>query len=93
MPTATVIRDGDALVFAGTLDRAAVPALWKAAVPVLAGVARLELGKVDAVDSAGVALLAELTDRAKGAVVNGNPTGLAELRSAYRLGSALDFAS
>jgi hypothetical protein len=37
--------------------------------------------------------LAELTERARGAVVNGNPTGLAELRSAYRLGSALDFAS
>lgn len=90
---ATVIRDGDALVFTGTLDRAAVPGLWKAALPLLAGIARLELGKVEAVDSAGVALLAELADRAQGAVLNGNPTGLAELRSAYRLGSALDFAS
>ncbi|MGV8942456.1 MAG: STAS domain-containing protein [Lysobacter sp.] len=91
--SASVIREGDVLVFAGTIDRAAVSSLWKAALPLVAGVTRLELGAVDAVDSAGVALLAELADRAKGAVVNGTPTGLAELRSAYRLGASLDFAS
>ncbi len=91
--SATVIREGDALVFVGTVDRAAVPALWKAAMPLLAGVTRLELGAVDAVDSAGVALLAELADRAQGSVVTGTPTGLAELCSAYRLGASLNFAS
>ncbi len=90
---ASVRRDGDALVFLGTLDRAAVPALWKACTPLLAGITRIELAAVDSVDSAGVALLAELSGRAGGVVINGIPEGLAELRRAYRLGPTLDYAS
>lgn len=90
--TATVVRDGDALVFTGALDRAAVPALWKAAAALVAGTRRFELAGVDWVDSAGVALLAELASCADGAVVHGHPAGLAALRAAYRLTPGLDFS-
>lgn len=89
---ASVRRDGDALVFSGTLDRAAVPALWTACVPLSGGTARLDLSAVDRVDSAGVALLAELADRTGARNVDGTPAGLAELRRAYRLGPTLDYA-
>jgi phospholipid transport system transporter-binding protein len=48
---------------------------------------------VTRVDSAGVALLAELAARAGTAVaIDGMPPGLAELRAAYRLTPALAFA-
>ncbi|MEO6170968.1 MAG: STAS domain-containing protein [Lysobacter sp.] len=90
---ATVRRDGDALVFMGALDLAAVPSLWKACTPLLAGITRLELSAVEHVDSAGIALLAELAARTHGPVVDGSPAGLAELRRAYRLGPTLDFAT
>ncbi|MGY1426066.1 STAS domain-containing protein [Lysobacter sp. A289] len=89
---ATVSRDGDALVFNGALEREAVPALWKSALPHLQGVIRFELGQVSRVDSAGVALLAELASRADQAAIVGDPAGLAELRAAYRLGPDLDFS-
>lgn len=91
--SASVRRDGDALVFTGVLDRAAVPAVWKACMPLLAGITRLELSAVDRVDSAGVALLAELSGRTGITSVKGSPAGLAELRRAYRLGPTLDFAA
>ena len=53
------------------------------------------------VDSAGLALLAELADESRaddsvagnGIVVVGAPAGLAELRAAYRLDERLAFAS
>ena len=90
--TGSVARDGDALVFHGPLDRAATPSLWKQAQPLLAGIRRLDLTAVVAVDSAGLALLAELADRGVPAVeVDGNPPGLSELRAAYRLGPSLGF--
>lgn len=89
----SVTRDRDALVFSGTLDRTAVPALWKTCAPWLTGITRIELAAVDRVDSAGVALLAELAALTGADVVEGNPAGLAELRRAYRLGAALDFAT
>ncbi|HVR82544.1 MAG TPA: anti-sigma B factor antagonist, partial [Luteimonas sp.] len=47
---------------------------------------------VSRVDSAGVALLAELADRCGGVKIDGLPSGLAELRAAYRLTPALAFA-
>jgi phospholipid transport system transporter-binding protein len=48
---------------------------------------------VTRVDSAGVALLAELSTRAGAAVaIDGTPPGLAELRAAYRLTAGLAFA-
>ncbi len=90
---ASVRRDGDSLVFTGTLDRVATPALWKACMPLLTGITRLDLSTVSSVDSAGVALISELAARTGAATVDGDPIGLAELRRAYRLGPSLEFAT
>ena len=91
---ARIERDGEALRFAGVLDRAAAAALWQRALPLLAGVRRFELGAVAAVDSAGLALLAELASRAGGPVaIAGDPPGLAALREAYRLDAGLGYAA
>ena len=60
--------------------------------PLLAGVERFDLARVDRVDSAGVALLAALAARTGGVSIDGAPLGLAELRGAYRLGPGLAFA-
>ena len=90
---ASVVRDGDALVFAGALDRAAVPALWRQAQSMLADLRRIELAAVSVVDSAGLALLGELAARAPGVTVSGEPPGLSELRAAYRLDPGLGFAA
>jgi len=90
----SVRRDGDALVFAGALLRDDVAALWRQLPKTLDGVRRLELRAVERIDSAGLALLAELAARAGGEVaVDGAPEGLAELRGAYRLSPALGFAT
>ena len=92
---ARVQRDGDALVFTGALDRAACTGLWADASKVLAGAQRIVLTSVTTVDSAGLALLAELAARlrAAGATphLQGEPAGLSELRAAYRLTPGLDF--
>ena len=88
-------RDGDALVFAGAIDRAAALALWSPATTSLAGVQRIVLTKVTTVDSAGLALLAELASRLRAAGsearIEGEPAGLSDLRAAYRLTPGLDF--
>lgn len=87
-------RDGEALRFAGALDRAAVATLWPRALPLLADVRRFDLAAVARVDSAGLALLAELVARAGGGIaVEGEPPGLAALRDAYRLDAGLGYAS
>ena|SRR5687768_14914785 len=92
--TARLVRDGEALRFAGTLDRGAAAALWTQALALVAGVRRFELGQVGGVDSAGLALLAELATRAGGTVaIAGDPPGLAALRDAYRLDGGLDYAA
>lgn len=88
---ATVTRDGEALVFRGALERAAVAALWRQAQSLRADMRRLDLTAVSHVDSAGLALLAELAG--EGIAVIGAPEGLAELRAAYRLDERLAFAS
>ena len=92
---ATVRRDGDALVFSGVIGRDAAAALWTSASQSLAGVQRIVLTNVTTVDSAGLALLAELAARlrATGTTphIEGEPTGLSELRAAYRLTPGLDF--
>ena len=91
---ASVHRDGDALVFAGALLRDDVAALWKPAASALDGAARFDVTAVERIDSAGLALLAELAARAGGEVtVDGTPDGLAELRGAYRLSPTLGFAA
>lgn len=89
---ATVTRAGDALAFAGALERAAVAALWPEALRLLPGTQRFDLAAVSSVDSAGLALLVELAQRNGGASVAGDPPGLDGLRRAYRLSPALSFA-
>ena len=74
-----VRRDGDALIFSGALLRGGVTALWKQ-IGAPTGVRRLDLRAVERLDSAGLALLAELAARA-------------ELRAAYRLTPSLAFAA
>ncbi len=90
--TASVRREGDALAFAGAVVAAHVPTLWSQAQAGRAGVARLDLTDVSALDSAGLALLAELAGDGALAVA-GTPPGLAELCRAYRLTPALGFVS
>jgi phospholipid transport system transporter-binding protein len=89
-PAAGVAREGDALVFRGALLREALAPLWPAALAAAAGAGRYDLRAVPRVDSAGLALLAELAARAPGPVeLAGSPDGLRELRAAYRLDPAL----
>ena len=91
---ASVRRDGEALVFSGALQRAVVAALWPQALSSLAGASRFDLRAVSQVDSAGLAMLAELAARAGGGVaVDGAPAGLHALCEAYRLDSGLGYAS
>ncbi|GAB2518180.1 STAS domain-containing protein [Lysobacter humi (ex Lee et al. 2017)] len=81
--------DGDVLRIEGRLDRAAVSGLWRQLQPQLGGVRAIDLHAVDSVDSAGLALLAELA--AGGLRIDGAPSGLAELTAAYRLDGSLGF--
>jgi phospholipid transport system transporter-binding protein len=91
--SAGVRRDGDALAFAGALLRGDVATAWKQAAGALDGVRRFDLRHVERIDSAGLALLAELGARAGGGIAHdGAPAGLAELRAAYRLSPGLAFA-
>jgi phospholipid transport system transporter-binding protein len=90
---ASVERTGDVLRFTGALLRADVATLWKQAILQLDGVHRFDLNAVSHVDSAGVALLAELAERCDGVQVDGLPAGLSELRAAYRLTPTLAFAA
>lgn len=92
---ATVSRQDDALVFTGALDRAAAQALWPQVANATGVVQRIVLTNVTTVDSAGLALLAELAARlrAGGATpgFEGQPSGFTELCAAYRLTPDLDF--
>ena len=91
---AAVTRDGDTLVFSGAVSRAAVAALWTDALAKLAGVRRFDLTRATTVDSAGLALLSELSARAGNDIaVAGDPPGLRVLRTVYRLDASLGFAS
>lgn len=86
----SVRREGVTLVFEGPLERPAAPALWAAALPLIEGADGIDLGAVSHVDSAGLALLAELQQRAGGRLaLRGEPDGLPGLRAAYRLSPAL----
>ena len=92
--TATVRRDGDALVFTGALSRDVVSALCRGLPSTLAGVRRFDLRAVERLDSSGLALLSTLSTRAEGGViVVGNPPGLDALRRAYRLDTNLGFTT
>ena len=91
--TATCTRHNDTLAFAGTLDRAVVGGLWSQLQAQVSGVRRFDLSAVASVDSAGLALLAELAAMAGGVSVDGRPAGLDELRTAYRLQDDLSFSA
>jgi len=80
------------LRFAGALTRDAVAPLWPQATRLLDGVRAFDLNDVPRVDSAGVALLAELAARV-GPPLNlqGEPSGFRALCAAYRLGPTLAF--
>ncbi|MCO7486459.1 STAS domain-containing protein [Stenotrophomonas maltophilia] len=92
---ALALLEADTLRLRGVLDRAAVIALWPQLQALPAQLARLELGEVERVDSAGLALLAELAARARKAghalAISGAPAGFNELSAAYRLSPDLDF--
>lgn len=92
---AQVRLDQGTLRLSGALDRAAVIVLWPQLKSLLAGARALDLSEVPRVDSAGVALLAELAARARQQghtlSVTGSPAGLTELEAAYRLSPDLDF--
>lgn len=90
MSETRVRRDGDVLKIDGRLDRAAVAATWRALQTQRAGASRVDVTGVESVDSAGVALLADLA--ASGLAVHGEPAGLADLRAAYRLDGSLGFS-
>ena len=86
-------RNGETLRFTGALLRDQVAGAWRHALPLLVGARRFDLTALTRVDSAGVALLAELAARAgSGLTIGGAPAGLAELRAAYRLQPDLGFA-
>jgi phospholipid transport system transporter-binding protein len=93
-PSLTVVRDGEALVLTGALVRASIAQAWTRALPMIAGVRRIDLAGVSSVDSAGMAFLAEIASRAGNPVrIDGTPPGLTELRTAYRLDDGLGFAA
>ena len=87
--------DGSRARLSGVLDRAAVVALWPQLQALPAAVTALDLNAVTAVDSAGLALLAELAARTRSAgrtlALHGTPPGFTELSAAYRLDASLDF--
>lgn len=74
--------------------RECVADAWRQASSQLDGIATFDLSAVDRVDSAGIAMLAELAERSGHQVaIVGDPPGLAELRAAYRLTASLAFAT
>lgn len=90
--SAGVLRDGGRLVFSGAIDRPACAGLWKQLQALPGAVRTVDLTAAIRIDSAGLALLAELAALNPGAVVVGAPAGLDELRAAYRLDEALGYA-
>jgi phospholipid transport system transporter-binding protein len=91
---ASLRREGDTLHASGALVAAAIAGLWPSALAQLAGTRCIDLRAVTRVDSAGVAFLAELAQRAGAAVeITGDPAGLSALRAAYRLTPTLGYAA
>ncbi len=96
MNAVAIEREGETLRFRGALLRANAAAAWAHWSREAAGTAndarRFDLGAVESIDSAGLALLSLLATRCGGVEVSGDPPGFAELRRAYRLGTDLTFA-
>ena len=89
--SADVRRDGARLVLSGTLDRAGATRVWPLLQSQLDGISEIALEQVDAVDSAGLALLVALAERSPQVALVGAPTGMDDLRTAYRLSPGLSF--
>ena len=95
---ATQRMQGDTLHLGGRLQRDAVPALWAALMAdanAHANLVQIDLVQVDALDTAGLALLVEIaarTRRARGAAPNilHPPAGYDALCAAYRIRPQLD---
>lgn len=87
------VERADALLrLRGRLVRASVAEVWPQALAALDGVHALDLHAVEALDSAGLALLAELLERLPPQDtprIEGQPPGLAGLRAAYRMNADL----
>ena len=91
---ASLRREGDTLHASGALVAATIAALWPSALAQVAGARGIDLHAVTRVDSAGVAFLAELAQRAGAAIaIAGDPPGLSALRAAYRLTPTLGYAA
>ena len=86
-----VRRDSEQLFLSGTLDRAAATALWPQACAAADGARVLDVSAVDAVDSAGLAMLVALAKHMQDARIEGSPDGMADLLAAYRLRPTLAF--
>ena len=86
-----VRREGARLHLSGTLDRIAATTAWPQAMASLAGARVLDVTAVDAVDSAGLAMLVALAARMDDVHVEGAPRGMTELLAAYRLTPTLAF--
>ena len=86
-----VRRDGAALHLSGTIDRTAATALWPQASVSVDGARVLDVSAVDAVDSAGLAMLVALAARMDDVRIEGAPRGMNALRAAYRLSPSLAF--
>jgi phospholipid transport system transporter-binding protein len=90
---AALRRHDATLHFDGALVAGNVAALWTQALVLVGGTRHFDLAKVVRIDSAGLALLAELAQRAGGVAVDGDPAGLVALRAAYRLTPTLAYAA
>ena len=86
-----VRRDGAALQLSGTLDRNAATTLWSQASAAVGGARVRDVTAVDAVDSAGLAMLVALAARMDDVRIEGAPRGMADLLAAYRLQPTLAF--
>jgi len=86
-----VRRDGAALHLSGTLDRDAATTSWPQASAAVAGARVLDVTAVEAVDSAGLAMLVALAARMDDVRIEGAPRGMADLLAAYRLQPTLAF--
>lgn len=86
-----VRRDGAALHLSGTLDRDAATTVWSQASAAVGGARVMDVTAVDAVDSAGLAMLVALAARMDDVRIEGAPRGMADLLAAYRLRPTLEF--
>ncbi len=88
---ARVQRDGERLLLSGALDRDAATASWSQALAAADGARVLDLSAVEAMDSAGLAMLVALAERMQDARIEGAPPGMSDLLAAYRLRPTLAF--